>query len=345
MLLLSSTSCAAFAPPSSTSVAFGLLPSRRSLLVTPIISNYYNDRSKNIAPSLLGDQHQLRGNSQLYHSLNTIEIDQTQNSSRFEDSLESAVTEIDEQTTTNTNNNNGGVAGFINNIEHHKEEHDTCIFTDDDDDDDTIEELFTSLLHKVGKYNADAVTLSYDTSTTNNNNNTNNNNTINTNNQTQPISMLRQAYNIARTAHQNQCRKSGEPYITHPLGVAHIIADDMGLFDLTSLLTAILHDTVEDTHVTLEDIERMFGKEIRQCVDGVTKIAKIAFTSYEEQQSENYRKLILAMSKDIVSLEFLTTVVLNLFAISVNLFRTSIISQSCTLISLLFYLSSCWCSE
>lgn len=69
--------------------------------------------------------------------------------------------------------------------------------------------------------------------------------------------------------------------------------------DLTSLLTALLHDTVEDTNMTLSFIEETFGEEVSECVDGVTKIAKIAFTSYEEQQSENYRKLILAMSKDI----------------------------------------------
>lgn len=161
----------------------------------------------------------------------------------------------------------------------------TCTIVDEVDDE--IEEIFTSLLQKVGRYNAEAVTLSYHNDTTTQ----------------QPISMLRQAFNIAKKAHQNQCRKSGEPYITHPLGVAHIIAD-MKL-DLTSLLTALLHDTVEDTNLTLSCIEEMFGDEIASCVDGVTKIAKITFTSYEEQQSENYRKLILAMSKDIVSFHLL----------------------------------------
>lgn len=181
----------------------------------------------------------------------------------------------------NNANNNG--AAFMKRERH--EERETCTVDDEDDDDNEIEELFKSLLHKVGKYNTEAVNISY--------------NDTNNNNQTQPISMLRQAFNIAREAHKSQCRKSGEPYITHPLGVAHIIAD-MEL-DLASLLTALLHDTVEDTDVTLADIEEMFGGEISQCVDGVTKIAKIAFTSYEEQQSENYRKLILAMSKDIVS--------------------------------------------
>ena len=247
--ILASTSWA-FAPP-STHVA-------------------YNDNYRaRIAPSLRGNQ--------LCLSSNTLEMDRTRNNSSYEDSLESSVIDMEER------NDNNGVA-FISSGTR-DDEHEACTIDDDDDEhDDEIEELFKSLLHKVGKYNAEAVTLSYKDANNNN---------------TQPISMLRQAFNIAREAHKNQCRKSGEPYITHPLGVAHIIAD-MEL-DLASLLTALLHDTVEDTNVTLGDIEEMFGGEISQCVDGVTKIAKIAFTSYEEQQSENYRKLILAMSKDIVS--------------------------------------------
>ena len=270
VLTTTSTSWA-FAPPSSTSLAFGL-PSRRSRQLTSI-SNCNNDRIR-IPPSRKDQQ-------SLYLSSNVLEMDRTRNNSSYEDSLESSVADMEEQ-----NGNNNGAA-FMNSERH--EEHETCTVDDDDDDDSDIEieALFTSLLHKVGKYNAEAVTLSYD--------DTNNNN----NNHTQPISMLRQAFHIARDAHKNQCRKSGEPYITHPLGVAHIIAD-MEL-DLASLLTALLHDTVEDTNVTLGDIEETFGREISQCVDGVTKIARIAFTSYEEQQSENYRKLILAMSKDIVS--------------------------------------------
>eukprot|EP00984_Skeletonema_dohrnii_P002032 scaffold682_cov105-Skeletonema_dohrnii-CCMP3373.AAC.2 len=245
--ILASTSWA-FAPP-STHVAFGF-------------------RAR-IAPSLRGKQ--------LCLSSNTLDMDRTRNNSSYEDSLESSVIDTEER------NDNNGVA-FISSGTR-DDEHEACTIDDDDDEhDDEIDELFKSLLHKVGKYNAEAVTLSYKDANNNN---------------TQPISMLRQAFNIAREAHKNQCRKSGEPYITHPLGVAHIIAD-MEL-DLASLLTALLHDTVEDTNVTLGDIEEMFGGEISQCVDGVTKIAKIAFTSYEEQQSENYRKLILAMSKDIVS--------------------------------------------
>ena len=275
--MLASTVVVAFAPPSSASLAFGL-PSRRSQLLTSRIPNYNNDRLIIMSSLLMGGQQ--RGNRLYYHSPNTLEIDRTRNSSSYEDSPESSsVTDMDDETTKN------GVA--IMSSEHHEKEHDEACPLENEEDNEKIEELFTSLLHKVGTYNAEAVTLSY-------NNNTNHNI-----NQTQPISILHQAFHMARNAHKHQCRKSGEPYITHPLGVAHIIAD-MEL-DVASLLTALLHDTVEDTNVTLGDIEDMFGGEISQCVDGVTKIAKIEFTSYEEQQSENYRKLILAMSKDIVS--------------------------------------------
>lgn len=271
-MLVASTSCA-FAPPPSAA-AFGLSFHRQQQLAASIIiSNNNANRARIASSSSLGGHRR--------HSSNTLEIDDraTRNNSNYEESslleLESSVIE-----------KNNGVAALSDSEAH--VDHEACLLFDNDDDDE-IEELFTSLLHKVGKYNAEAVTVSYP----------NNNDAAANNNHTQPISMLRQAFNIAREAHKNQCRKSGEPYITHPLGVAHIIAD-MEL-DLASLLTALLHDTVEDTIMTLSDIEDMFGEEISQCVDGVTKIAKIAFTSYEEQQSENYRKLILAMSKDIVS--------------------------------------------
>jgi len=135
----------------------------------------------------------------------------------------------------------------------------------------TEDELFTSLLEKIEAYSP------------------NNNLSI-------PI--LQQAYQFAKIAHKDQCRLSGEPYIIHPLKVAHIIAD-MKL-DLPSLLCAILHDTVEDTLVTLEDISSTFGQEISILVDGVTKVGQIPITwSVEQKQSENYRKLILSMSRDI----------------------------------------------
>eukprot|EP00970_Alexandrium_tamarense_P010285 scaffold2066_cov172-Alexandrium_tamarense.AAC.2 len=173
-----------------------------------------------------------------------------------------------------------------------------CACDDDDADEDamnssdaTVEELFASLVAKVESYNPEAVTatsLSGEEENTSDRNNSND---------TAQTTLLQRAYQYAKSAHQGQCRKSGEPYITHPLGVAHIIADLK--LDLSSLLTALLHDTVEDTSVTLEDISARFGEEISQLVDGVTKVGKVRFTSYEEQQSENYRKLILAMSRDI----------------------------------------------
>lgn len=190
-------------------------------------------------------------------------------------------------------------------VREYTHEHDVCILDDNDqndDNDEMIEELFTSLLRKVGQYNPDAVVTSSSSSVVKSSSSTNDNQ-----NQTmisqqqqeeQPVSILRQAFNLAKSAHANQCRKSGELYITHPLGVAHILADK-GIVDMTSLLTALLHDTVEDTDVTLHQIIELFGEEVGECVDGVTKIGKVKCMSYEEQQSENYRKLILAMSKDI----------------------------------------------
>ena len=159
---------------------------------------------------------------------------------------------------------------------------------------DTVDELFTSLLHKVGLYHPEAVIVPSLKITTNISSATNNATAT-------QIPILRRAYQYAHAAHHGQCRKSGESYITHPLGVVHIIAD-MKL-DLPSLLTALLHDTVEDAEVTLDDIENLFSEEIKMLVDGVTKVGKVHLatktTSYEEQQSENYRKLILSMSKDI----------------------------------------------
>mmetsp|Transcript_30039 Transcript_30039/g.63337 ORF Transcript_30039/g.63337 Transcript_30039/m.63337 type:complete len:1062 (-) Transcript_30039:719-3904(-) len=162
---------------------------------------------------------------------------------------------------------------------------------------DTIDELFTSLLFKVASYQPQAIIAPCLATSTNKNNATTTANESSLDPSIRETPILRQAYQYARSAHEGQCRKSGEPYITHPLGVAHIIAD-MKL-DLPSLLTALLHDTVEDTYVTLPDVSKLFGTEIAQLVDGVTKVGKIPLSSVEEQQSENYRKLILSMSKDI----------------------------------------------
>ena len=109
--------------------------------------------------------------------------------------------------------------------------------------------------------------------------------------------LIMRAYNYAVNLHGDQKRKSGEPYIIHPLDVAYILAD-IGLDDKT-VCAALLHDVVEDTKASQEDITKEFGQEISDMVAGVTKLSKISFASVEEQQVENYRKMFLAMGKDI----------------------------------------------
>lgn len=111
------------------------------------------------------------------------------------------------------------------------------------------------------------------------------------------LDLIRHAYIFSAQVHQGQTRRSGEPYLVHPVAVAGILAT-MKL-DEASVATGFLHDTVEDTLTTLEQIEEIFGKEIALLVDGVTKISKIEFQSREERQAENFRKMILAMSRDI----------------------------------------------
>ncbi len=111
------------------------------------------------------------------------------------------------------------------------------------------------------------------------------------------LSLIEKAYKFSEQAHAGQIRRSGEPYISHPLGVAAILADLR--LDLASIATGLLHDTVEDTHATLEDIEREFGKTIAELVDGVTKISKMNFRHTHEKQGENIRKMIVAMGKDV----------------------------------------------
>jgi guanosine-3',5'-bis(diphosphate) 3'-pyrophosphohydrolase len=111
------------------------------------------------------------------------------------------------------------------------------------------------------------------------------------------IDFIRQAYRYAEEAHRGQLRKSGEPYITHPLAVATILAELR--LDTTTLTAALLHDVVEDTKVTDEEIVRQFGAEVAALVDGVTKLKRIKFDSTEEQQAENLRKMFMAMAKDI----------------------------------------------
>jgi len=108
---------------------------------------------------------------------------------------------------------------------------------------------------------------------------------------------IRRAYDYSEKAHTGQIRRSGEAYISHPLGVAAILADLH--LDLASIATGLLHDTVEDTHATLEEIEKNFGKPVAELVDGVTKISKMSFKNTHEKQGENIRKMIVAMGKDV----------------------------------------------
>ena len=109
--------------------------------------------------------------------------------------------------------------------------------------------------------------------------------------------LLNRAYVFGARAHADQTRASGEPYFGHPLEVAAILTD-LHLDD-ASIVTALLHDTVEDTPATMEEIERLFGDEIAQLVDGVTKLNRLELTSTETAQAENFRKLLLAMAKDV----------------------------------------------
>ena len=108
---------------------------------------------------------------------------------------------------------------------------------------------------------------------------------------------INRAYVFSMKAHGAQLRASGDPYFSHPVEVAGILAR-MKL-DSASIVTGLLHDTVEDTVATLDDIERVFGREIARLVDGVTKLSRIELQSDQTKQAENFRKLVLAMSEDI----------------------------------------------
>ncbi|NTW78215.1 MAG: bifunctional (p)ppGpp synthetase/guanosine-3',5'-bis(diphosphate) 3'-pyrophosphohydrolase, partial [Syntrophaceae bacterium] len=111
------------------------------------------------------------------------------------------------------------------------------------------------------------------------------------------LEMIEKAYIYSAKAHQGQVRLSGEPYLTHPMEVAGILVD-MKL-DAATIISGLLHDTVEDTLTTIEDIEKEFGKDVAFLVGGLTKISRISLGSQEEKQAENFRKMILAMSADI----------------------------------------------
>ena len=111
------------------------------------------------------------------------------------------------------------------------------------------------------------------------------------------MAMIERAYQVALAAHAGQIRKSGEPYIHHPLSVATIVARQ-GLDDVT-VAAALLHDAVEDTSISLEDLEQDFGPDVRLIVDGVTKLERLHFDTREEQQAASVRKMLVALAKDL----------------------------------------------
>ncbi|HSE11583.1 MAG TPA: RelA/SpoT family protein, partial [Rudaea sp.] len=111
------------------------------------------------------------------------------------------------------------------------------------------------------------------------------------------IALVRQAYLIGAHAHAGQTRKSGEPYITHPVAVAGILAD-LGM-DVETIVAAILHDTLEDTPLSRKELESGFGATVAELVDGVTKLDKIQFSTLQEAAAESFRKMLLAMARDL----------------------------------------------
>ena len=131
-----------------------------------------------------------------------------------------------------------------------------------------MDEVFEQLLQKIKAYNPSA-----------------------------SVERLREAYLYASEAHAGQKRKTGEPFVIHPLEVAGITAD-MGL-DVDSIIAALLHDCIEDTGVSFEEIKARFGAPVAELVDGVTKLTRMPYTSKEEEQMENLRKMFLAMARDI----------------------------------------------
>jgi guanosine-3',5'-bis(diphosphate) 3'-pyrophosphohydrolase len=109
--------------------------------------------------------------------------------------------------------------------------------------------------------------------------------------------LIRQAFDYGRNMHDGQMRKSGEDYFTHPVSVAAILTEQH--LDDASIVTALLHDTIEDTKSTYSELSRLFGEEIAGLVDGVTKLTNLQLSSTESQQAENFRKLLMAMARDL----------------------------------------------
>ena len=111
------------------------------------------------------------------------------------------------------------------------------------------------------------------------------------------IDKIYQAYLLAEEAHQPQKRSSGEPYITHPVAVACILADMR--MDSESIMAGLMHDVLEDTDVDKKTLAQQFGQQVAELVDGVSKLTQIQFESRAEAQAENFRKMVLAMAKDL----------------------------------------------
>ena len=111
------------------------------------------------------------------------------------------------------------------------------------------------------------------------------------------LELIRRAYAFAETAHAGQFRKSGDPYVVHPLSVAHVISELR--LDADSICAGLLHDCVEDTSATVDDITKLFGANVAFLVEGVTKLGKVQWHTKEEAQAENFRKMLVAMARDI----------------------------------------------
>ena len=123
-------------------------------------------------------------------------------------------------------------------------------------------------------------------------------NTVRGYNPSANFQQIRQAYELAREMHGTQMRKDGSPFITHPLAVAQIVVEELHL-DSESIIAALLHDTIEDTSATHEQIAKLFSPTVADLVEGVSKLTRVHYTSKEEEQMENLRKMLMAMSKDI----------------------------------------------